>query len=231
MKHRILRFINKLLHPIKVIAKKYNRYRILRNEANYYHVWANEHEGMCFVEDDYEAIKISVLVPAFNTNSEHLSKMVNSVLNQHFQNWELVIVNASTNKESRSEIDKLTQKDTRIKIVNTKENIGISGNTNKGLKVTSGKYIAFLDHDDVLHPCALHCIADSIRNTNADIIYTDEDKITDDGNTYFNPFLKPDWSKYLFENVNYINHLSVIKSELISKAGGLRPEFDGAQDY
>lgn len=201
--------------------------------ARMYSAWAADNEQECF--EQYTEIatqpKVSIVVPAYNTPTQHLLEMVYSVVNQHYENWELLLVNASDDPSLREELEKCADIDTRIKTVKVRENLGIAGNTNAGIDVASGDYIAFLDHDDVLHPCALHSVVSKIVNEKAEVVYTDEDKISHDGSLYFAPHCKPKWSPDLLRNVNYINHLCVIKTDQVRRVNGLRQEFDGAQDY
>jgi Glycosyl transferase family 2 len=197
-----------------------------------YNAWIVESQNSCYVrKDPNQKPFISVIVPAYNTEPSHFLAMVYSVINQDYANWELVIVNASDNGEAKQRVAAATDIDTRIKVVTPDKNLGIAGNTNFGIKHCSGDYIAFLDHDDLLHKCALHSMAAAISQTGAGIVYSDEDKIKDDSSMFFDPFFKPKWSPDLFENVNYINHLTVIKTEHIRRVKALRPKFDGAQDY
>jgi len=197
-----------------------------------YNTWANHNEALCFAQS-YQSKNplVSIIVPAFNTDKQHFLEMIYSVINQHYQNWELIIVNASTDELCKQSINKCVNIDTRIRLIVKEKNQGISGNTNEGIKNANGDYIAFLDHDDLLHPCALHSVVREIEQNNADLVYTDEDKVNEEGGFYFGGHFKPDWSPALLENVNYINHLSIIKTSYVKGVGVLRPEYDGAQDY
>lgn len=235
--HPILFYLIKMgLKPAKPFlrfAKRmYDKYKDLVPDSTY-HSWSSQNEEMCFADKELEYRPlITVISPTFNTPKTHLLEMVYSVVNQHYQNWELILVNASTDADAKSTIDDCSQIDTRIKIVDPGGNKGISANTNFGIKHAKGDYIAFLDHDDLLHPCALHMVVQRLKATvMPGIIYTDEDKITADGSRYFEPLCKPGLSPDLLENVNYINHLTVIRRDLVHKVGGLRPACDGAQDY
>lgn len=225
MAARRARFV---LGPVKNAVKRYERLRARR----LYHVWAVRNEQFCFVDEIIkENHKVSIIVPTYNTDYQHLMEMVYSVVNQHYQNWELVLVNASSDRKVRQIVDRLTEIDTRIVVVDPGENLGIAANTNAGIKRSTGVFTAFLDHDDVLHPCALHAMMHVQQEDDADVIYSDEDKINHDGVYYFDPLCKPDWSPHLFENVNYINHLTIVRSKLIDAVKGLMPSRDGAQDY
>lgn len=180
----------------------------------------------------YEPL-ISVVVPVFNPPANYLLPMVYSLVNQQdYENWELILVNASTKKKAQSMTKDCAAIDNRIKVVDLAENKGIAGNTNAGIKAARGDYIGLLDHDDVLSPRALYEVGLSLqRRPRPQFIYSDEDKLVESGNNRFDPFFKPDWSPYLFKHVNYLNHFSVIEKKLVESVGAYRKGFDGAQDY
>ena len=93
-----------------------------------------------------------------------------------------------------------------------------------------GEWVGFLDHDDVLEPDALyHNVKWLQDHRDADLIYSDEDKLTEQG--FDSPIFKPDWSPDYFLSCNYICHFTIIRRDLVRKIGGFRSEFDGAQDY
>lgn len=174
---------------------------------------------------------ISIVVPAFNTPERYLMPLVYSVISQVYTNWELVFINASTDEASRQRIRDCSILHNKIKVIDV-ENAGISKNTNIGIKNAKGDYIALVDHDDLLDEAALYEVAKIItRLPDSSLIYSDEDKVSDDGSKYFDPHFKPDWSPVLMERVNYINHFCVIRKSLIDKVGGLDSGMDGAQDY
>lgn len=233
LKYRLLRLAFKTLKPFLRIAKKYyDKYKTLMPDYAY-NAWAVQNEDNCFVgKQIHHKPLISVVVPIYNPAPAHFWEMLYSVVNQHYENWELIVVNASSNQFMFNKAQEADQVDTRIKIINVEKNEGISGNTNIGINEASGEYIAFFDHDDLLHPCALHSVVECLQTKNKpDLLYTDEDKITHQSDRYFNPLLKDSWSPDLMENANYINHLTVVRADLVKKIGGLRPELDGAQDY
>lgn len=226
---RVMRRFHFLYEPLR---KFFLLYKSLQPDA-YYHAWASRNEDECFAESitDQDAPLISVVVPTFNTLQTHLLEMVFSVVNQHYGNWELLLVNASSDEGRKQAVRNCGEIDERIRIIEVGENRGIAGNTNAGLAEARGSYVAFLDHDDMLHACALHCAVDTIVKYKPDLIYTDEDKISHKGDLFFGPHCKPRWSPDLLRNVNYINHLTVIRTDCVKKVDGLRPAFDGAQDY
>jgi len=177
-------------------------------------------------------IKFSVLVPVFKAPILVLEKCIESVINQAYQNWELIIVDdCSSSKKITSLLSKYQLCDQRIKVIELKKNIGISGTTNIALNKASGDFIALLDNDDLLTYDALACMHEAIiENSSAEIFYSDECKI-DSEDFPVEIFCKPDWSPVLMHNCMYIGHLGIYKSDLAKKVGGFRSEFDFSQDY
>lgn len=177
--------------------------------------------------------KISIVVPLYRTPEKYLKEMIQSVLDQSYENWELCLSDGS-GKDSpvRLTLKEYEKSDKRIRVVYNEEPLQISQNTNKALEIASGDYIAFADHDDLLMPNALfECVTAINDNRNAELIYTDEDKVSMDGKEHFDPHFKSDYNPDMLLGVNYICHLCVVKRSLLEKAEGLNPEFDGAQDY
>src|SRR5213080_4711667 len=85
-------------------------------------------------------------------------------------------------------------------------------------------------HDDVLEPDSLFQVVKLLQqHPDADLIYSDEDKLGDDG--FEAPLFKPDWSPDFFLSCNYLGHLSAVRRDIVQKAGGFRSQFDSAQDY
>lgn len=159
-----------------------------------------------------------------------MHELVDSVFAQGYANWELVLIDASNNDESSTMIKAVAASDTRIRYHKV-NNEGIAENTNAGLALAKGDYIAFLDHDDVLDPDALSENVLAIQRFQPDLIYSDEDKISDDSSYYFDPHFKPDFSLSLLRSVNYITHFVVVKNSLAKEVGFIESGFDGAQDY
>lgn len=175
---------------------------------------------------------ISIVVPVYNTPQVFLQQMIESVQNQSYSEWELCIGNASPENKEMKKILEEYKKDARIKEVEIPENKGISQNTNRAMEIASGELIGLLDHDDLLAPNALYEIAKAVNeHPDAEVIYTDEDKVTTDLKEHFQPHLKPDFNLDLLRSNNYICHFFVASRDLIKRVGGFRPEFNGAQDY
>lgn len=175
---------------------------------------------------------ISIVTPIYNTNPLQLKACIVSVLEQTYDNWELVLVDdKSTTDEPRNIMQHYANSDNRIKTIFNKKNMHISAATNEGIKKAKGMYIGLLDHDDILYHHALYSVVNALQSKQHDFIYSDEDKISENGKVRSNPFFKPDWSPDFLRSVNYITHFAVIKKSLINKVGGLHSEFDGAQDW
>ncbi len=173
--------------------------------------------------------KISVVVPMYHTPEKFFKELVVSLQNQTYTNWELCLADGS--EKENAIFRKYYEKDKRIKYQLLKENKGISDNTNAAILMATGEYIGFLDHDDVLSPEALFEIVKCIhQNKEVDFIYTDEDKIDEQGNR-FEPYFKPDYAPETLACHNYITHFVVVKRTLIDIVGMLRSAFDGAQDF
>lgn len=177
--------------------------------------------------------KISIVVPTYNTKVEFLEAMVDSVINQTYSNWELCLADgASTNNDTIERLKKYESEDERIKVKFLTENYMISGNTNEGLKMVTGEYVALLDHDDLLTEDALyHYIKILNEDPSVDFMYSDEDKIDEKELEFFGPHFKQDWAPDTLRSYNYITHFSVFSKELLDKVGNFNSEFDGSQDF
>lgn len=203
---------------------------------NEYKNWIDNVEPHLFLpiikSPNKETPLFSIVIPFYNTPDKYLIPLLESVRNQSFGDWELIVADASTEELFSKNIKAQSTLDNRLKYIRINKNEGISGNTNLALMHVSGDYTVFADHDDVLSPHALNEVAAKVLvDPNIDIIYSDEDKLSDNGKWRHSPYFKPDWSPHLFLYTNYTNHLSAIKTKLVKEVGGLRPEFDGSQDY
>ena len=179
-----------------------------------------------------DPVVISVLVPAYRTPEFFLKQMMESVLLQTYPYLELCIADGSGTDDSVEKVVKEYQKkDPRVRYRRLEKNEGIAGNTNAAIEMATGEYLALFDHDDLLSPNALFEVASAIEKEKADVIYTDEDKVTSDLKEHFQPHFKPDFNPDLLCANNYICHLFVVKRSLALKLGGQDPAYDGAQDY
>ena len=175
---------------------------------------------------------ISILTPTYNTDPLWLRKCVESVLKQSYSNWELYLSDdGSSNPNTLSCLQHMSILDPRIHLIRSENNQGISAATNIALKMCSGEYVGLVDHDDEIAQNALFEIVRLLNlHSDADLIYTDEDKINIEGER-FEPFFKPEWSPEYLLSTMYIGHLTVYRRSIVESVGGFRSEYDGSQDY
>ncbi|HXQ02337.1 MAG TPA: glycosyltransferase, partial [Candidatus Udaeobacter sp.] len=174
---------------------------------------------------------ISIITPVFDTPVRWLEEAIESVLAQAYENWELVLIDdGSSDADLLRALPLLAARDRRIILKSLGKHEGISAALNQGLALTRGEWVGFLDHDDVMEPDAVFQIVKLLQtHPDADLIYSDEDKLGEDGVEA--PLFKPDWSPDFFLSYNYLGHLTVVRRDIVQGAGGFRSQFDSAQDY
>jgi GT2 family glycosyltransferase len=175
---------------------------------------------------------VSVIMATYETPERYLKAAIESVRDQVYPNWELCIADdASTLPHVRRVLEEYARLDPRIKLVFRPQNGHISRASNSALEVATGEFVGFLDHDDLLSPDALfECVMIANRVPDVDMIYSDEDKIDDD-DEFSDEFFKPEWSPDTFLSRMYTCHFGFYRRTLVEEIGGLRPDFDGSQDY
>lgn len=220
------------------------RRRLTSDEAippGTYERWVEEYDTLS--ADDLERIRdaqakllhrplISIIMPVYNTPEPLLRDAIASVRAQLYDRWELCIADdCSPAPHVRAVLEAEAAADPRIRVVFREANGHISHASNSALELASGEWLAMLDHDDLLRPHALYCMVEAInRLPDAEIAYSDEDKI-DDAGRRFDPYFKPDFSIDLFLGQNYLNHLTLHRRSHVVTVGGWRPGFEGSQDY
>jgi glycosyltransferase involved in cell wall biosynthesis len=185
------------------------------------------HELRAFVSQPL----VSILTPVFDTPVPWLREAVASVLAQVYGNWELLLIDdGSTDANLLRALPVVAARDRRIRLVRLESHQGISAALNRGLDLANGEWITFLDHDDVLEPDAVFQNVSLLqKNPELDLIYSDEDKLTEKG--FDSPMLKPDWSPDFFLSCNYLCHMIFLRRDVVREVGGFQTEFDGSQDY
>ena len=219
---------NKIINKIKSISGQETDIAV-----EIYNAWiaANECDILSVEELTYQPF-FSVVIPVYNVEDHMLCECIDSVLGQTYKNFEIILVDdASTQESVRKTLGKYEGRD-GITIIYRKENGNISRATNDGIKAAKGEFVALCDCDDLYAPNALYEIAKKLNEDSAlDYIYTDEDKISEDGKVRRDPFFKPDWSPETFMSYMYTCHLSVFRRAVLEEVSGLRPGFEGSQDY
>jgi glycosyltransferase involved in cell wall biosynthesis len=214
------------LQPVKVLDGSYA-------------LWIQENEptGKDLTEQKRKAKRfayrplISIVTPVWNPPQEILRDTIRSVLSQTYDNWELCIIDGNSNDAIKTVLRKFAIRDRRIRVQFLGQNLGISGNSNIGLEMCRGEFIALLDHDDLLATSALYEVVNCLNHRpDLDFIYSDKDHMTE-GGARFNLLFKPDWSPELMLSACYVTHLCVIRTALVRALAGFRRETDGAQDW
>jgi glycosyltransferase involved in cell wall biosynthesis len=175
---------------------------------------------------------ISVLMPVYNTDERWLRAAIESVRNQLYPDWELCIADdGSTDPKVGKVLRRFQALDSRIKVDFRAVNGHISAASNSALQLAGGEFVALVDHDDVLPRHALLAVVHELnRRPDADIVYSDEDRV-DESDRRYDPYFKPDWNPELFRGQNFISHLGVYRTALVRRVGGFREGFEGSQDY
>ena len=205
-----------------------------------YQTWIRTHEAQVWnrgvvareLQNFSYAPKISIVMPVYNTREEHLQRALESVRGQYYDNWELCICDdASKAAHIRPLLEDWGRMDSRIRVAFGECNVGISAASNQAIKLATGEFIGFLDHDDELSPAALYEVVKLLQDhPEADVIYSDEDKLETNGQRG-DPFFKPDWSPEYLYSLNYVCHFGVYRKQSVEAVDGLRTEFNGSQDY
>lgn len=173
---------------------------------------------------------ISLITPVFNPPKDAHIKLVESVLNQTYGNFELLLYDFGSDPAISKLLDDYSKMDKRIRVKHDLPNKGISENSNLCLEDVGGEYIGLLDHDDALMPNALFECMKAANDNDADFIYSDKDKITEDDER-FDPLFKPDWSPEMALGGNYMTHFNLMRTKLVKELGGWDKSTDGAQDW
>ena len=174
----------------------------------------------------------SIIMPVYNTDEKFLIEAIASVQYQLYPHWELCIANdASTYPYIKNILDQTCASDDRIKVSHRPINGHISLASNSAIELANGEFLIFMDHDDLLSEIALYMVAEEINSyPEASLIYSDEDKIDENGRRY-DPHFKPDWNFDFFMSYGYLCHLIAIKKSIVKEIGGFRSGVEGAQDY
>lgn len=209
--------------------------------GNDYGRWVREHDTI--TPEQRKALRaraatladgplISVLMPCYNPDPLFLRAAIASVQAQLYGHWQLCIADdASPAPEVRQVLEACQAEDPRIHVIFRPKNGHISAASNSALDLVQGEWIALMDHDDLLPEDALLRVAECVRDhPDAQLVYSDEDKVDDQGNRS-DPYFKPDWNLDLFRSHNMFSHLGVLRTALVREVGGFRQGLEGSQDW
>ena len=207
--------------------------------TNPYQLWIVSNEPDEKTLDDYrqKALsftyrpKISLITSLWNADGKWLKSAIASVLRQVYNNWELCLAVGADQPQVSEVIRPYAQIDSRIKIKLLPQNKGVAANYNEALSLATGEFISLLGHEDELAPFALYeCVRLLNQRPQADMIYSDEDRVTDKGKR-FGPFFKPDWSPDTLLSCPYTGNLGIYRKKIVDEIGGFRTDYNSAQAY
>ena len=208
-----------------------------KNQENY-DFWIDVHEDFDIktVMEEIKSFsynpKVSIVMPVYNVEEQWLRACIDSVRSQYYQNWELCIADdCSTDPHIKPLLEEFKMLDSRIKVIYREENGHISEASNSALAIATGEFVGLLDNDDTLADFALYEVVKLLNeHPEADLIYSDEDKLSED-NKRSQPFFKTDWAPDILLATNYICHFGVYRKTIMDEIGGFRKGYEGAQDY
>jgi O-antigen biosynthesis protein len=223
---------------VRVIGRDGRIHQKFKSLTDTYALWIKRHEpNISELEQQRQTTfaslpRISLITPVYNTPCHFLSDMLESVRNQTYPHWELCLVDgASEIPEVKEIITRYAKQDARIKVTWLPENKGIAGNSNVAFAMATGDFVGLLDHDDTLAPFALFEVVKYLNTHQTDYLYSDEDRLSEDGTMRYDPYFKPDWSPDTLRSTNYPTHFSVFRKNLLDRIGWFREGFEGSQDY
>lgn len=174
-------------------------------------------------------LSVTVITPVFNPPSRLLTECIESVIGQTHPNWRMILVDdVSSAPDTIRTLRDAAERDERIQLIRLNSTVETAAATNAGLAAADGEFVVLLDHGDVLAPTALDWVA-SVA-TEADLIYSDEDKMDETGH-HHSPIFKPSWSPRLLLGINYVRHLAAIRTSVLEELGGLREGYEGVQNH
>ncbi|MBQ3514259.1 MAG: glycosyltransferase [Lachnospiraceae bacterium] len=198
-----------------------------------YKQWIEKNETIKAPKQElsYEPL-ISVVIPVYNVSEKHLTECIESVVQQSYINWELCLADDASTWECVKPVLKKYEANKQVKVVYREKNGHISAATNSAIEVATGEFIAFMDCDDVLAPNALYEMVKKLNEgVEYDFIYSDEDKIDNDGKNRHMPHFKSDWAPDTLMSYMYTSHFSMYRKSIVDELGGLRIGYEGSQDY
>lgn len=173
----------------------------------------------------------SIIIPTYNPRRDLLEKCLNSVFNQSYPLFEVILVDDCSENSVPAKLAKEFSRLGRLAYSRMATNSHITKATNHGLSLSSGDYICFVDHDDEISIDALTMLAAHIIDSpGVDFLYSDEGKINE-RDEVFGLFRKPIFSPCYLLTCGYTAHLSVYRRDFLIAADCLRLGYDGAQDY
>lgn len=231
--------INGLLKTVHKVVHYLERIRINKltdNEA--YQKWIKNCEEIN--QNDVRSAMIDILYkPLFTIfisldkmDEQCLNRCLTSIKKQYYDNWTIcIIIDYCIREQAKEFFCNYIIKKNNVKIIYLQENQNMEKTINSEIKISEGEFITMMDSEDQLSYNALLEVVKLLQQyPNADIIYSDEDEISDD-NKRKNPYFKPHYCPDTLLSYDYISHLSIYRKELVEMIGGYRTQIVGAQEY
>lgn len=165
--------------------------------------------------------KVDILLTTYNTNIDYLKKQLDSILNQTYKNFTLIISDdCSPNEEIRTVLKEYEKKDNRIKLYFQEKNLGCTKSFEFLLKQSTAQYISFADHDDIWYLNKIEESLKTIREKNVDLVYCDANQIDKEGNILHNSYLnyknmpKVEGKSFILP---FSRHIAIGCSQMITK--------------
>jgi len=221
--------VKQTLFAVRYVIRRRRQMRPIRKRMKMTPKKRAEQEAAVFTNP----IKISVIVPLFNTPPLFLEELIASLKSQTYHNWQLCFADGSDEGHAHvgARCLEYAANEPRVVYKKLEKNLGIAGNRSEGVRLSDGDYICFLDHDDLLAERALFEVAKAVNETGADLLYSDEVVYTGKRKMVHGMHLKPDYSPDYLRCCNYICHLTVIKRGLVEKIGLYDSRYEGSEDY
>ena len=215
-------FVTALIPTTQLSVTNYQPWFVLHQQSTQQHMRRRRYRNGPLV---------SIICPVFRPSPDHFRAAITSLTTQTYQNIEIILCDDGGQDQAVIDVmTELAQDDARIRFVINQDNKGISDTTNTCLDMATGEWIAFFDHDDLLVPYAIELMIAADKTGHTNLIYSDEDKI-DDAGRLSEPMFKPTWNYRYFLGVNYINHLTMIRRQIVEHVGRLDTTLNGAQDH
>lgn len=176
--------------------------------------------------------RFSFVMPTYNTPNDLLRECLDCLLAQTYEDFEICVADDNSPDAKVAEtLVEYASKDERVKFVKRSANGHISAASNSALALATGDFVVLVDHDDLIPDYTLSVLAQYVaRHPDADILFSDEDKVTTAGHR-LHPYFKSGFNKYLMYGHNMVSHLGVYRRSLVEQVGGFRLGLEGSQDY
>lgn len=172
--------------------------------------------------------KVSIITPSYNS-AKYISETIESVLSQTYNNWEMIIVDDMSSDNSNEIIGEYIKKDSRIRLITLESNSGPAIARNRAIKESKGRYIAFLDSDDVWHPMKLEKQLDFMKTNGLSITYSSYHTIDGNGEKINTRHAKENITYNDMLKSNFIGNLTGIYDT--AKIGKIYMDSTGHEDY